>query len=145
MKILFFSFLMILSGCSSLDKIVKSPKVDVTEVRLKSAEAKTAILEIVMKVTNPNGISVTVDKLKYDLQVNEKTVTSGVFDQNVKIPANETTEVAVPLEVAYKDLFKTAIKMLTDKSAPYRALGSVQIGPFDIPFDEKGTLKLKDL
>ncbi len=145
MKITFLILFLILSGCSGLDKLVKSPKVDVTDVRLKSAEAKTAILEIVMKVTNPNGISVTVDKLKYDLQVNEKSVTSGVYDQKVKVPANDTVEVAVPLTVAYKDLLQTALNLITTKGAPYRAIGSVQIGPFNIPFDEKGTLKLKDL
>lgn len=132
-------------GCSSLKKIVEPPKVDVTDVRLAQLKGDEATLEIVLEVYNPNGISVTVDKLQYDLQVNEKSVTSGVFDKDVKLAAKQNTVVAIPISVNYKDLLKTALNVFLSKGAPYRAKGNVGVGPLNIPFDEKGMIKMKDL
>lgn len=132
-------------GCSSLDKLVESPKVKVTDVRLADLKGDDATLEIVMNVMNPNGISVVVDELKYDLQVNNKPVTAGTYDQEVKLAAKQTTTVAIPIKVNYKDLLKTALNILLAKGAPYRAKGNVRVGPFNIPFDEKGEIKMKDL
>lgn len=132
-------------GCSSLKKIVEPPKVDVTDVRLAKLKGDDATLEIVLEVYNPNGISVTVDKLQYDLQVNEEQVTSGVFDKEVKLAAKQKTVVAIPISVNYKDLLKTALNVFLSKGAPYRAKGNVGVGPLNIPFDEKGMIKMKDL
>lgn len=132
-------------GCSSLKKIVEPPKVDVTDVRLAKLKGDEATLEIVLEVFNPNGISVTVDKLQYDLQVNDKQVTAGQYDKEVKLAAKQKTTVAIPIAVNYKDLLKTALNVFLSKGAPYRAKGNVGVGPINIPFDEKGMIKMKDL
>ena len=146
LKVLVLSSVLIsCTRCGTISAITNPPKVKVTDVKLKSARDSDAIVDIILQVENPNSRSVSVSGLKYSLSVDDKEIAQGVFEQEVELPAVQTINVAIPVTVKYQDLFSSVMNMLFKKAAPYRARGSVDVGPFTIPFDETGELKIKDL
>lgn len=143
LSVLFLS--LIISSCSSFKKIVEPPKVKLENVNIARLSALAADLEIVLLVENPNGIDFDVKNLKYQLDVNDKTITSGTMKEKVIVKAKQTTTVTLPIKISYKDIIGSALLLLDSKGMPYRVKGSTEIGPFTIPFDDDGTLKSTDL
>lgn len=132
-------------GCSSFKKMVEPPKVKLQNVSVSKLSLLNADLEIILSVQNPNNIDFDVKNLKYALDVDSKTITSGTFKEKVLVKKKETTMVSVPLRILYKDILSSALLFLKQDGMPYRVQGSVEVGPFTIPFDDTGTLKSDDL
>lgn len=145
LNILLVALLSVLFGCSSLKKVIEPPKVKLQEVNITKLSALNADLEIILSVKNPNNINFDVKNLKYALDINDKTVTTGTMKEKVLVKGKETTMVSVPLRVLYKDILSSAFMLLKKEGVPYLVKGSVEIGPFTIPFDDKGNLKSDDL
>ncbi len=133
------------AGCSSLKKAIEPPKVTLETVNIAKLSALSADLEIVLKVANPNNIDFDVKNLKYQLDINSKTITSGTMKDKVVVKKKETTVVTLPIRISYKDIISSALMLLDSQGMPYRVKGSTEIGPFTIPFDDNGTLKSSDL
>ena len=144
MTILPFLFF-ILTSCSSFKKIIEPPKVRLEKVRISKLSISNADLEVILEVQNPNNIDFDVKNIRYSLDINSKTVTTGTMKEKVIVKAKEKTEVSLPVQVLYKDLVSSALLLLQKDGMPYRVQGSVEIGPFTIPFDDKGSLKSSDL
>lgn len=144
-KILIAILLVFTVSCSSLKKVVEPPKIKVAEVNVMGLSGSNANLEIVLSVMNPNSIDFDVKNLKYALDINSKTVTSGTMKDKVVVKKKETTMVSVPLRVQYKDILSSALLLLQKDGMPYKVQGSVEVGPFTIPFDDNGNLKSEDL
>lgn len=134
-----------LSGCSSLEQVIKPPKVEFQDINITNLSALNADLEITLSVNNPNNINFDVKNLKYSLDIDSKTVTTGTMSDKVLVKAKQTTNVKIPLRVNYKDILSSALMFFKNGGVPYLVKGSVQIGPFTIPFDDKGNLKTDDL
>lgn len=144
-KILIAVMLSLIFGCSSLKKVVVPPKVKLQEIHITKLSALNADLEIILSVKNPNNINFDVKNLKYSLDINDKTVTTGTMKEKILVKRKDTTMVAVPLRVNYKDILSSALMLLQKEGVPYMVKGSVEVGPFTIPFDDKGNLKSGDL
>lgn len=142
---LFIVLLSVIFGCSSLKKVVEPPKVKLQEIHITKLSALNADLEIVLSVKNPNKINFDVKNLRYALDINDKTVTSGTMKEKVIVKGKETTMVSVPIRVLYKDIISSAFMLLQKEGVPYLVKGSVEVGPFTIPFDDKGNLRSGDL
>jgi LEA14-like dessication related protein len=139
--ILLFTITLGLTGCSSLKKAVESPKITLDNIRVVNLGLLEAQLDVVLNIANPNSIDFDVKGLTYVLDINSKQVTSGTLKEPVKVLANKTTTVSLPLAVKYSDVLSSALKLLQKDGLPYHILGKVQIGPFNIPFDKEGMLK----
>lgn len=144
-KLLCAIFLSFTFSCSSLKKIVEPPKIKLEEVRVSKLSVLNADLEVVLEVKNPNSIDFDVKSLKYSLDINSKTVTSGTMKEKVIVKGKETTYVSVPIRILYKDIFSSALMFLKQDGLPYKVKGSVEVGPFTIPFEDNGNLKSSDL
>ena len=138
-------FLSLIVSCSSLKKVVEPPKIELEEVKVSKLSALNADLDVVLKVKNPNSIDFDVKSLKYSLDINDKTITSGTMKDKVIVKAKDTTVVSIPIRVLYKDILGSALMLLKKDGLPYNVKGNVEVGPFNIPFDDKGNLKASDL
>ena len=145
LNIVLVLLLSVIFGCSSLKKVIEPPKVKLQEINITKLSAFNADLEIILSVKNPNNINFDVKNLKYALDINDKTVTSGTMKEKVIVKGKETTMVSVPLRILYKDILSSAFMLLQKEGVPYLVKGSVEVGPFTIPFDDKGNLKSDDL
>ena len=141
------AFLSLVFGCSSLKKVIEPPKVKLQEINITKLSMLNADLAIILSVKNPNNINFDVKNLKYSLDINSKTVTSGTLKEKILVKGKETTMVSVPLRILYKDILGSALTLMLLKKdgVPYLVKGSVELGPFTIPFDDKGNLKSDDL
>lgn len=132
-------------SCSTLKKIVEAPKVKLENVKVSKMAMTGVELEISLAVQNPNNIDFDVKNLSYTLDVNDKEITSGKLKEKVLVKGKQKTVVSVPLTVKYSDLLSSALMFIKQEGMPYRVKGNVEIGPFTIPFDDKGNLKAADL
>ena len=144
-NILIAVLMSLIFGCSSLKKMIGPPKVKLQDVSINKLSMINADLEILLSVQNPNNIDLDVKNLRYALDINSKTLTSGTLKDKILVRKKETTIVSVPLRILYKDILSSALLLLNRDGMPYRVQGSVEVGPFTIPFDETGTLKSEDL
>ncbi len=133
------------SGCSSLKKVVEPPKVELQDVRITNLSFSNLDLDVVLEVENPNNIDFDVKNLKYTLDINSKTVTTGSYKEKVLVKSKTKTLVSLPLKLAYKDILDSAVLFIKKEGMPYKIQGSAEIGPFTIPFNDTGTLKSSDL
>lgn len=136
--------LFLFASCSSFKKIVQPPKVKLENVKVNKMAASGVDLDIILEVINPNNIDFDVKNLTYTLDVNDKTVTSGKLREKVLVKSKETTLVSVPLTLKYSDILSSALLYFQKEGMPYRVKGSVEIGPFTIPFDDDGSLRSAD-
>lgn len=146
-RIVLFFFLTALCfalGCSLLKKKLESPKVKVDEVKVQKVENGRVFLDLVLNVNNPNDVDFTVDNMRYSLHVEDKEVASRSLTDDVKIKKNGSTLTAIPIELKLSDLLSSALTLVSGRKLPYHAEGEVKIGPFKIPFEEKGELTIKD-
>jgi LEA14-like dessication related protein len=144
-NILFVILCLMVFSCSSLKKIVEAPKVKLQSVKISKLAMTGVDLEIILGVFNPNNIDFDIKNLTYTLDVNDKTITSGKMQEKILVKGKEQIFVAVPLTVKYSDLLNSALLFIKQEGMPYRVKGSVEIGPFTIPFNDKGNLKSADL
>lgn len=133
------------AGCSHLTELKESPKVTLHEVQVKNAGLTEAELNVQLNVENPNKVEVMVKNLKYSIDLNNKHLTSGNIAEEIKIAAGAQKILTVPLKVKYSDVVSSALKFFDDKGLPFHVEGSVDIGPFNVPFSEKGTLKASEM
>lgn len=115
LKYLSLILLLLISSCSSFKKIVEPPKVKLDTVNIAKLSALAADLEIVLKVENPNKIDFDVKNLKYQLDVNDKTITSGTMKEKVVVKGKQTTTVTLPIKISYKDIIGSALLLLDSK------------------------------
>lgn len=138
-------FSLFLYNCSSLKKVVEPPKIKLADVQVGKMSLTNVELLILLNVINPNSINFDVKNLKYTLDINSKTVTTGTLKEKVLVKAKEETLVTLPLSLKYTDIFSSALLFLQEEGMPYKVQGSAEIGPFTIDFNDKGSLKSSDL
>lgn len=128
-----------------LEKSIQPPKINLEDVRVAGMSFLNMDLEVVLGVENPNNIDFDVKNLKYSLDVNSKTVTTGTMKDKVLVKSKTKTVVSLPIKLQYKDILSSAVMLLEKDGMPYKVQGSADIGPFTIPFSDNGILKSTDL
>lgn len=142
----FFVFAMALfSACSSIPTNLEQPKVDLQKVDVTNSDFSKAQLVFNFLVHNPNSVPIAVDQVDYALKLNDKPFTKGVLDQGLKVGANSSVVVPLPIQVSYSDLASSLSSFLQQGSSKYQIEGEVKLGLFSIPFSENGEVKLSDL
>ena len=136
------------SGCASFGRKIEKPKVQLHSIGLKKAEDQGATLLVGIKVENPNAFELRVDRLRYEAELEGRTVAAGILDKSVGVPAKGKSVVEIPVSVNYGALFGSLIDFMSrlgqnEKTTRYRVKGSVHFGLLEIPFDEQGELKLE--
>lgn len=131
-----------LSGCSSLQSIVRPPQVALQQVNVKDPSLTEATLVFALQVTNPNSFGVSVNGIEYDLKLNGRNFTSGEIEDGFKLAKNEASTVNIPIRLNYLDVFSSLKELSRSGKAPYELTGSVKTGVVNVPFSESGTVDL---
>jgi LEA14-like dessication related protein len=136
------AFLLLNTACTSLSSLIEKPTASLQGLTIKDPTTEGATFVFALLVENPNKVALEVDELAYDLEVSGKQLTSGKLDQGAHLPANGSATIDIPVAVKYSDLFSSVLQLLKAQSSPYRLKGSARIGPFSIPFEKNGDVKL---
>lgn len=144
-QIIPFFFLFYFSGCSSLKKVVEPPKVKLEDIRVGKLSLTNIELLVQLSVNNPNRVDFEIKNLKYILDINSKTVTTGTLKENVEVKGQANTLVTLPLKLKLSDIFDSALLLFNEGKIPYWVQGSADVGPFNINFNDTGSLNSSDL
>lgn len=145
MRFMLIGFALLVAGCSSLvQTLVQEPKVSFNSVSVRDAKQEGATAVIALNIENPNGVSLTVDRLKYALELGGKPIASHEVLKIATIAAHATTKVEVPVPFRYDEVFSSVLDLISKGSAVYKVKGEASIGLFTLPFDHSGDLKLRE-
>lgn len=123
-----------LSGCSTIKDIAQivNPTYSFRDVRPRVAlalplSASTIDFDLTIGVDNPNAVGIRLDRMDFDLFVNDSHVINGISDQQIRIPARGVGDVHIRTRVGYNELrsaFQTVADLIQGNRARYEVRGN---------------------
>ncbi len=139
--------LVAISGCESLGQKVETPKLSLVSINLLSAGLLEQRYGVMLRVENPNPISLPIEGVSYELKLAGDTFATGVTPDPFSVPKYGETEFQIEVRT---NLLKSA-KYLVDwyrggnDALDYELGGRLQVDlPFvgAVPFSESGSISL---
>lgn len=143
----------IVAGCGG--SIFQQPQITLESVHIGGLGLSGGTLVVDLQVVNPNGFSLSANRLNYDLALRDPEATSdtawvdfasGVYDQPFTVGGGETGHVQIPVSFSYSALGAAAGSMLRRGTFTYRASGTADVrtplGNREVPFRKTGTMSL---
>lgn len=141
--------LVLVGAAASCMPRIEEPKVRVAGVRLGALGFEGGLLYVRLSVENPNDFALEADGLTYDVQLAEPTadgkrwvdVTRGSFTEELRVGAEDSTTVEIPVEFSYRGLGGAIRSVLGTGSVDYRVRGTIYLKKpvsVDIPYDHTG-------
>jgi LEA14-like dessication related protein len=135
-----------LLGCASTLQL-EAPKLSVVSMNVQSADIFSQRLLVRMRVLNPNARELPVKGISYRIEVDGAELAQGLADQPFVVPAMGEAE----FDVQVTANLATALTQILGRkgsrdSLEYRLVGNVALSSGflrRIPFDERGSVKLK--
>jgi LEA14-like dessication related protein len=85
-------------------------------------------LAVTLRVRNPNNAAMSIDGMRFAIDINGKTFAKGTSDKAVTVPRLGETEVAGVAHVATTDLMRQMLSVPDAKGVEYRLSGSLFLG-----------------
>jgi LEA14-like dessication related protein len=137
-------FLIPLSGCETLiSAVLKEPNVQLSRVSVRDSSVRGATLVLALKVDNPNAIALSVDELRYKVELAGQMIADSQSNKEVSVPANGSSEIEIPLAVKYEQLISSLQILMAGGTTQYKVTGDAKMGLFRLPFIKAGSLQLK--
>jgi len=132
-----------LGGCAALEKAVKRPEVTFSTFSLESVDFEQASVNLLFDVKNSNPFAIPVSGYTYTFKIGEHTLLSGEDPTDLRIPANGTGSLRVPIALRFSDVTSAVQKLVDSDVWPYSVAGTVAVaaGPLsgiNIPFNHAG-------
>lgn len=99
-----------LGSCAGLPAL-DPPRVSVADIRAVSVEGWELRMLLELRVQNPNRLAIDYDGLDVKLDLQGKTVATGVSAERGSIPAYGESLVALPMRVSLVNLGRQALRM----------------------------------
>lgn len=142
----FIISLYFITGCSNIpteyaDYI--TPKVSVENIRVAEMGLMEQTLEVRLKVDNPNPFQLPIEKLVYNLSLNDKPFAEGESDKAVNIPAEGNDTVTLQMKTKLTDILSQWQSAL-DRKFQYHIKGNLYFLSWlpQMPFDKQGEVTL---
>ncbi len=159
-NLLLLLFTMTLFGCAELAKYSDTikPTAKLTGTRLAKINFEQVDLIFDLAVENKNPITLDLAGLDYDLKIENQSLVSGVTAKAIKLKANSTSPVQLPVTLKFDDLKKlpgelwNKDKLAYDLQTTFNVILPV-IGNYAIPLSKQGefpvpkmpVIKIKDV
>ena len=136
------------SSCALVPKL-EAPQLSIADVQILSSDLWEQHLSVRMRVRNPNDRALPIKALEYTVEVDGQEFASGASAASFVVPPLGETEFDMNVTT---NLASTFIKLLSRAADPakgevgYRLVGKVSLADGflrSIPFDERGTFKLR--
>lgn len=150
-------FSLIFCGCAGLGKPLRSPEIRLAGLSVENADLFETVLQLNMRVINGNDIPLEIKGIECDLEINDKSVASGVSGTPLKIPAFGSNTVSVTVYSSAFSIATTFIRFMQQEMQKstgeidfsYRLKGRLHLEsgaliPSTLPFNATGNLRLKE-
>ncbi|HVT02477.1 MAG TPA: LEA type 2 family protein [Thermoanaerobaculia bacterium] len=146
--IAFLALLSLTAGCRSLAGLhIENPTYSIREVRPHVSialpiSASSIDLDFDIGIENPNSVGLNLDRIVFDVLVNDSHVMNGISSDRVSIPARGTGEVRLRTSIGYnnlKSVFRDVADVIQGDRANYQVQGRAYyrtpLGVMDFPFN----------
>lgn len=134
----------IATACSTMQGMVKDtlkePEVIYKNITIGELTSEKIQLKPTFSITNKNGYAIPVDNLKYELSFNQKTMLKGKTDQVGSLPARQSKDVTLALDLTKESLLSVKDILLREGQIDYIIKGEVEVMGFKFPFEKASTL-----
>lgn len=134
----------IVSACSNMQGLMrdnlKEPEISYQNVAIGELSRDKIELKPTFNITNVNSYPLPVDKLKYELSFNQKTMVKGETDQIGSLPAKQSKEVTLGLDLTKDSLLSVKDILLKDGQIDYVIKGEVEVMGLKFPFEKASVL-----
>ena len=134
---------LLMAACSSMPKDFEAPRVHITDMTAKDVAIFEQRFDMKIRIQNPNNTDLSINGLKFDIDLNEREFANGMSGENVTIPrfSSQVLNVEVITGISsflrqFQEFNKTGSSKLR-----YRIKGTAFVEAprtFKLPFDEKG-------
>lgn len=101
---------LVLGACAAMPAL-DPPRVSVADIRAVSAEGLELRMLLELRVQNPNRLAIDYDGVDVKLDLQGKTVATGVSAEHGSIPGYGESVVALPVTVSLVDLGRQALRV----------------------------------
>jgi len=136
-----------LAGCAEITKYTDTvkPTASLTGMRLANINFEQVDLIFDLAVENKNPVALDLAGMDYDLKIANQSLVSGVTAKAIKIKADSTSEVELPITLKFADLKKLPGELWNKDTFSYRLdtrfnLILPVIGNYVIPVSQQGEL-----
>lgn len=119
-------------------KLLLAPKYELGSIRFVEVDFQKVSLEINLMVSNPNYIPLNFSKVTYSLFLDKEHVLQAELSEGIQIPATNSVEIVIPLEVQLSALSMGAVNFMINRKVTYDF--ELLMYP-DIPILEKKSFK----
>jgi LEA14-like dessication related protein len=137
--------LLALAGCETTPGL-DTPSVKVVGVEPLPSQGLEVRFAVRLRVQNPNATAIDFDGVAVELELNGKSLASGVSDAKGSVPRFGETLISVPVSISAFAAFRQALG-LSDAAQrgelPFVVRGKLAGGAFgSVRFSDSGTLRL---
>ena len=148
-RISLFIGLIFIAGCASVQNLmnIKKPDVKVQNVRITGLSFSAIDLSFNLAIDNPNALAISLAGFDYDLILNENSFLKGQQDKSISIETGSTSQVEIPLQLSFRDIYNTFNSLSNKDSSAYEAKFGLNfnlpiLGITRIPISKKGAIPL---
>ncbi|HHJ34818.1 MAG TPA: hypothetical protein ENJ87_03540 [Gammaproteobacteria bacterium] len=146
-KLLLLLVALSLISCAELARRadIAKPTAKFTSMRLANINFEQVDLVFDLAIENKNPVSLKLAGLDYDLKIEDKSLVSGTTAQAIKVKANSTSPVQLPITLKFDDLKKLPGELWNKDKISYQLISQLNvnlpvIGNYAIPVSKKGEL-----
>jgi LEA14-like dessication related protein len=139
----------VLAGCASLPSVLEKPKMEFAGVRIDSLDLSKPELTVILRLTNPNSVSLPIKTVELKCDVSGKPFAEGRSLQAIDLPARGNTLMELHLSIHKEGLNQMAKDMLFHPNDPvkYHLFGHATLTQLELrsDFEFIGTTDLPQL
>lgn len=131
----------LLSSCASLlQSAVKEPAITYKSIALGDINNQQVELRPTLSIFNPNGFSVPVDSVEYELIINNKEMLKGETDKLGTLPAKESKDVTLSLMLSQKTLEYFQDILFKEDKIDYKIKGFASVMGLRVPYEHTDSI-----
>jgi len=132
--------------------VIAAPVITLKSMRVDSLTREGANLIVTLNVSNPNAFEIAVNRLTYDLAMNNSPWARGAMPARVELPPQRASHVHVPVTLALATFRELPVLLARNEPSRYRLRGYVdaqtslpELRTLTLPYDRSGVVNLRNL
>ena len=123
----------------------QAPRVRIEQVRSLRLQGRQAQVDLVLRVSNPGGWSLSLDDIRFHCSFNGTATAQGRSTGQLDLPPHGSAEVPVRVDIDGQALLAVLATLPPDGLVNYQLVGSAEIAHtlLRLPFREQGSVVLR--
>jgi LEA14-like dessication related protein len=130
------------AGCSGLFQTLERPRINIANITAQEVKLFEQVFDLELRVQNPNDLSLQINGLAFDLEVNGRRFATGVSNQNVTVNRFSSAVLHVEAITTLWGFLRQIAEYQQTRTprVAYRLKGSIYSGSpsVKLPFDDSG-------